>query len=85
MPPTDHKTQPTATLSDEEQQAAFHDLRNAITVVRAYAQLIQRRLGYSRGTVTTLEVSAALENMVRASFVAERSLQVLEQGSEKHE
>lgn len=84
MPPTDHKTQPTATLSDEEQRAAFHDLRNAITVVRAYAQLIQRRLDQARGvTTTTAEVSEALENMERASFVAERSLQVLEQGPEK--
>lgn len=83
MPPTDHKTQPPATLSDEEQRAAFHDLRDAITVVRAYAQLIQRRLGYSHRAITTSEVSAALGTMEQASFDAERSLQALEQDSEK--
>ncbi|MGI8404014.1 MAG: hypothetical protein ACR2OE_04485 [Thermomicrobiales bacterium] len=90
MPPTDHNAQPPAALSDEEQRAAFHDLRDAITVVRAYAQLIQRRLDHARGVTTTItttssEVSAALENMERASFDAERSLQVLEQSSQKHE
>ncbi len=94
MPHFDNRTHLIAGSSDlrtQAMQAAIYELRNALTVVRAYAQLIQRRAGQTcdqpndqtRNRDRDIDVQLyamldALATVERAAGNAERSLRIIE-------
>lgn len=59
------------------QQQAIHDLRNALTVINAHAQLVSRRLACAR-QIDAQSVSDSLATVSKASMEAERSLNDLD-------
>lgn len=73
----DHRHSDIQRSQAEVRESALRDLRDAVTVIRLYSQLLQRR-SHLRGSLDPASTLNALLAVERASVTAEQSLNALQ-------
>lgn len=73
----DHRHSDPQNSRSEMRESALRELRDAVTVIRLYSQLLQRR-SHQRGSLDPASTLNALLAVERASVTAERSLNALQ-------